>query len=76
MDLIKLNKKAVLIPTPGQSEQLYLAEHLQEMNRFISRNQETLSLAEDIKACKYSSTSMLKVDFAEYKNALREIVEL
>jgi len=75
MDLIKLNKKAVLIPTPGQSEQLYLAEHLQEMNRFISRNQETLSLTEDIKTCKNSSTSMLKVDFAEYKNALREIVE-
>lgn len=29
MDLAKLNKKAFLIPTPGQYEQLYLAEKLQ-----------------------------------------------
>ncbi len=76
MDLIKLNKKALLIATPGQSEQLYLAYHLQEMHRFIARSQETVSLAEDIKTCRNSSTTMLKVDFAEYKNALREIVEL
>ncbi len=27
MDLIKLNKKAILIPTPGQTEQVYLAEY-------------------------------------------------
>ena len=30
MDLIKLNKKAFFIPTPGQYEQLYLAEKLQK----------------------------------------------
>lgn len=30
MDLVKLNKKAFFIPTPGQYEQLYLAEKLQE----------------------------------------------
>jgi len=76
MDLIKLNKKALLIPTPGQSEQLYLAQHLQEMNRFIARSQETVSLAEDIKTCRNSSATMIKVDFTEYKNALGEILDL
>lgn len=30
MDLAKLNKKAFFIPTPGQYEQVYLAEKLQE----------------------------------------------
>jgi uncharacterized protein (TIGR00661 family) len=30
MDLVKLEKKAFFIPTPGQYEQLYLAEKLQE----------------------------------------------
>jgi uncharacterized protein (TIGR00661 family) len=30
MDLVKLNKKAFFIPTPGQYEQIYLAEKLQE----------------------------------------------
>ena len=30
MDLVKLNKKAFFIPTPGQYEQVYLAEKLQK----------------------------------------------
>ncbi|HIP49372.1 MAG TPA: glycosyltransferase [Lutibacter sp.] len=30
MDLVKLKKKAFFIPTPGQTEQLYLAEYLKE----------------------------------------------
>jgi uncharacterized protein (TIGR00661 family) len=30
MDLVKLHKKAFFIPTPGQYEQIYLAEKLQE----------------------------------------------
>jgi uncharacterized protein (TIGR00661 family) len=30
MDLVKLNKKAFFIPTPGQYEQIYLAEKLQD----------------------------------------------
>jgi len=30
MDLVKLNKKAFFIPTPGQYEQIYLAEKFQE----------------------------------------------
>ena len=76
MDLIKLHKKALLIPTPGQSEQLYLAQHLQEMNRFIARSQETVSLAKDIKTCRDSSATMMKVNFSEYKNALGEILDL
>ena len=31
MDLAKLNKKAFFIPTPGQSEQEYLAERLNHL---------------------------------------------
>jgi len=32
MDLAKLNKKAFFIPTPGQFEQVYLAQRLQKLN--------------------------------------------
>lgn len=39
MDLAKLNKKAILIPTPGQAEQVYLANYLMEKNYFYSVNQ-------------------------------------
>ncbi len=34
MDLISLQKKAVLVPTPGQTEQEYLAAHLQNSGLF------------------------------------------
>ena len=35
MDLVKLGKKAILVPTPGQTEQEYLADYLMEKNIFI-----------------------------------------
>lgn len=34
MDLIKLNRTAYLVPTPGQTEQEYLAKHLSELGYF------------------------------------------
>ena len=34
MDYDCLNKKAILVPTPGQTEQLYLAEHLSHYTNF------------------------------------------
>ena len=44
MDLAKLRCKALLIPTPGQTEQEYLAKHLQEQGFFFSTTQEALNL--------------------------------
>jgi uncharacterized protein (TIGR00661 family) len=44
MDLLKLEKPAIIIPTPGQTEQEYLATHLQNKNWFYSSLQEKLIL--------------------------------
>lgn len=44
MDLVKLRRKAVLIPTPGQTEQEYLAQYLMEQGYFPCMDQENLSL--------------------------------
>lgn len=46
MDLFALKKKAVLIPTPGQTEQEYLARRLSKMHVFLSRRQDNFSLSE------------------------------
>ena len=35
MDLVTLGKKAILIPTPGQTEQEYLAHHLKSNSQFV-----------------------------------------
>ncbi|WP_212000963.1 glycosyltransferase [Chitinophaga sp. HK235] len=44
MDLAKLNKRAILVPTPGQSEQVYLGEYLMEKGYFYSIPQEQFNL--------------------------------
>ena len=50
MDLATLMQKAVLVPTPGQTEQEYIAAHLQENRFFVTRKQENFSLAEAVSA--------------------------
>ncbi|MFL2567765.1 MAG: glycosyltransferase [Flavobacteriales bacterium] len=44
MDLFKLQKNAVLIPTPGQTEQEYLSKYLSESRYFKSINQNEINL--------------------------------
>jgi hypothetical protein len=45
MDLAALQQKAILIPTPGQTEQEYLARHLQQQGMQLSGTQQGLDLA-------------------------------
>lgn len=44
MDIIKMRKKSILIPTPGQTEQEYLATHLAKNNLAFSVKQENFDL--------------------------------
>ena len=53
MDLVALGKKAILIPTPGQTEQEYLAEYLYEKKYFFSVEQKNFSLPQALE--KYST---------------------
>ncbi|MFT4062397.1 MAG: glycosyltransferase [Edaphocola sp.] len=48
MDLAMLQKKALLIPTPGQTEQEYLANYLSGKKYFFSSSQQDISLQETI----------------------------
>jgi predicted glycosyltransferase len=43
MDLLQLNRNALLIPTPGQTEQNYLARHFEEHFGFVKLNQKEIS---------------------------------
>ncbi len=49
MDLITLQKKAVLVPTPGQTEQEYLAEKLHHEGVFYSQSQNSFSIDDAMK---------------------------
>ena len=74
MDLAVLTKKAILIPTPAQTEQEYLAKYLLEKQYFFSIEQKNFSLEKAIKA--YKSFPYKTVDFSteEYKKIIHEFV--
>lgn len=50
MDLAAIGKKAILIPTPGQTEQEYLADYLGQKNLFLAQSQEKIDLESGLKA--------------------------
>ena len=45
MDLLKLGKKSILVPTPGQAEQEYVAAHLYEERLAYTVSQAHFSLS-------------------------------
>jgi UDP-N-acetylglucosamine transferase subunit ALG13 len=60
MDLVKVQQKAILIPTPGQTEQEYLAAYVLKKNMFTSMSQSEFSLdkvIETIRECEPEFTT-------------------
>jgi uncharacterized protein (TIGR00661 family) len=62
MDLAVLGKKAILIPTKGQTEQEYLAKHLRSKSWFFTTTENKLKLLRDLERAK--SFPGLKVDLS------------
>jgi predicted glycosyltransferase len=58
MDLIKLNKNAILVPTPAQPEQEYLAIHLKNNGLFQFVQQAELKLSEFLKRSKENNQTL------------------
>ena len=75
MDLVKLNKKAILIPTPGQTEQEYLAAYLMRKKIFFSVEQKKFDLNRALVGFgKFSFTSPV-FDMEQYKLVVKEFVQ-
>lgn len=74
MDLIKLNKHAILIPTPGQTEQEYLAKYLSEKNWFLYAEQNNISVLNLMKEYQsFNFSEFTNWDFDQYKSSLLSI---
>jgi uncharacterized protein (TIGR00661 family) len=63
MDLVRLQKKAILIPTPGQTEQEYLSAYLFRQKLFLCVAQGSFSLADALKNA--ASFSFSNVAFSQ-----------
>lgn len=61
MELVGLKKNALLIPTPGQTEQVYLAEKLFKDQRFFRADQEELNLLDAIKNAKIYNRRLTEI---------------
>lgn len=73
MDLLKLKKKAILIPTPGQTEQVYLAKHLGALRWFVVQEQSQLDLGKGIAAALSQKIEYPTLDFEAFKKAFANL---
>lgn len=74
MDLVTLQKKAVLVPTPGQTEQEYLAKYLGNKNIFKAVNQNDFCLADILKQCDEISFSTIHSTGNDLNGAIKNFV--
>ncbi|MDB5221918.1 MAG: glycosyl transferase family 28 [Chitinophagaceae bacterium] len=76
MDLVKLHKKAILIPTPGQTEQEYLAKYLMERKIFYTVNQKDFVLQNSLQQADSFAFSIPEFNMEQYKNIIDQFVQL
>jgi len=62
MDIVVFGKKAILVPTPGQTEQEYLARYYQEKNYFYTVSQKLFQLDEALLHSKTYTGVQMKLD--------------
>jgi UDP-N-acetylglucosamine:LPS N-acetylglucosamine transferase len=67
MDLITLNKKAILVPTPGQSEQEYLAIHLKNNGLFHFVQQKDVNISAALKIANEKKQHVHKLPELNYQ---------
>jgi len=75
MDLIKLNKKAILIPTPGQTEQEYLAHYLMKKKIFFSLEQKNFVLHKALDQSSRFAFIIPEYDMLQYRSVVQQFVQ-
>ena len=75
MDLVKLQKKAILIPTPGQTEQEYLAAHLMRKGMFYSTQQDVFDLEKSLVAANHFPFNIPSFDLTNFEKELDDFFQ-
>jgi len=74
MDLVKLQQKAIFIPTPSQPEQEYLAAYLMQRKIFLSSPQYNFSLDKALREAAAFPFTPLSIEQEKYKKIITELV--
>lgn len=73
MDLIKMQKKAVLIPTPGQTEQIYLADQMQKKGYFTVQDQDSIYLKKGLNDCGSDHLPQNNMNYNGFEKAILDL---
>ena len=76
MDLVELSRPAILIPTPGQTEQEYLAGYLNEQGLFHMVSQQNFNLQKALKSYKLKKYNTLSIPKTKVEKYLLDILKL
>ena len=74
MDLLKLKKKMILIPTPGQQEQEYLGKYLHSKKWALSFDQKNFSIAAAEQQARHFDFQFFEEDMELYKERVKKFV--
>jgi predicted glycosyltransferase len=75
MDLIKIGQKAILVPTPGQTEQEYLAKHSMAQGFFYTTPQHDFVLATALKRAADFNFEKPEMNMEQYKKLVNQFVQ-
>mgnify|MGYP006272396861 FL=1 len=70
MDLLKLKKRGLMIPTPGQTEQEYLGKRMKYLTWYVVQDQGDIDLEKGIAKCLGTPRSFPNFDFDAYKKQI------
>jgi UDP-N-acetylglucosamine transferase subunit ALG13 len=74
MDLVKLKRSAILVPTPGQTEQEYLGHILHEKKWMYCVPQKNFNLEKTIQAFKKSDLKLPEMPDAPFEKIVRDFL--
>jgi UDP-N-acetylglucosamine:LPS N-acetylglucosamine transferase len=74
MDLAALGKKTIFVPTPGQTEQEYLAEYLAQNGLVVYQKQDKFNLETAIARLSAISPLPLTKPNSQLKEALQALI--
>lgn len=74
MDLVRLQKKAILIPTPGQAEQEYLAAYLMQEGIFLSVSQLDFDVQKELERAAHFSPKFPSLDYVAFQKVIHQFV--
>jgi uncharacterized protein (TIGR00661 family) len=74
MDLAALGKKAIFIPTPGQTEQEYLAGYFKRKKLFYAENQNAFDLTRALQMAKSYPGLSMKFDYTMLESRIDALI--